>query len=211
MFKKTSLAILLVVSMVFLAGCMEKNPTPVEVNRNAVKKPEKTNDNDLIKKALAEQYKKSAKELNLIVNNKTASHARGTFSFIPQSERKVFLAKKAGNFWQIIFDGNGSYFCKDVTDFPETMIPDCAMEVAPPVDEEDVDDLINELLPPGLEDENTESQPEDEENEPIEGDEEENEIVEDKTSETEKTEEPAADTKENEEDQEATENNTTTE
>jgi len=79
-----------------------------------------------IKEALAAKHNKKVAEVTITIKQETDNHARGTVVFQPGGSENsgMFLATKVNGEWQIVFDGNGSVACADLSDynFPEEMI-----------------------------------------------------------------------------------------
>jgi putative hemolysin len=84
-------------------------------------------DINAVKEALAGKYQYKIEEVHLTVNKSDSSHLRGGVKFKDDKAGGIVLAAKAGNEWQIAFDGNGAIGCKEIEkyNFPADMISDC--------------------------------------------------------------------------------------
>lgn len=65
-----------------------------------------------IQNFLAKKYDKSFDEVEIIVSKQTENHASGSVSLGQgPGEGGLFLARKDGNTWEVVFDGNGDIDC----------------------------------------------------------------------------------------------------
>jgi|GEM_PF-1203793 len=79
---------------------------------------------------LAQKYGKSVEDVTIKVNKKTSEYIAGSVFFATKGlstpgEGGVFLAAKAGNMWELVYDGNGSIPCdriKEQYSFPKDML-----------------------------------------------------------------------------------------
>jgi len=87
----------------------------------------KTSDLELITKALFEKNQwPSTMELTVTINKNDGTYASGSAG--GSGGGGYFYAKKVGEEWKIVADGNGMITCdslKDYPDYPKTMIPIC--------------------------------------------------------------------------------------
>lgn len=84
---------------------------------------------EIIKKLFADKYGKKVEDVTVTISEEDATHARGGVKMgDPAGPGGLFLAAIKDGLWQLIFDGNGNYFCEDVApyNFPANMIRDCA-------------------------------------------------------------------------------------
>jgi len=88
-------------------------------------------DETTIKLLFAEKYHKSVSKINLIIEKRTEKYVRGGVQFLDDKGASGgggnFFAAKIDNQWSLVFDGNGSFSCKDlkIYDFPENMQEGC--------------------------------------------------------------------------------------
>jgi hypothetical protein len=66
-----------------------------------------------IQHILAKKYNRPADEVNITVSKQDGKYASGSVLFGEGGlgEGGVFLARKVGNMWEVVFDGNGSVDC----------------------------------------------------------------------------------------------------
>jgi len=89
-----------------------------------------TNDEQAIQYLLAQKYNKSAADVTVKTNKKTADYMSGSVSFASKGlptpgEGGVFLAAKVDNLWRIVYSGNGSIDCNNIKSnyqFPQDML-----------------------------------------------------------------------------------------
>lgn len=80
-----------------------------------------------IQYALAGKYNKSVNEVKITIAKQDGNYAGGSVLFGEggPGEGGMFLARKAGNIWGVVFDGNGSVDCSKMQQeygFPDTIL-----------------------------------------------------------------------------------------
>ena len=79
-----------------------------------------------VKKGLVAEHGESANELNITVSKINGNFSQGGAS--ASGGGGMWFAAKVGNDWKLVWDGNGTILCTDLTaypNFPKTMIPEC--------------------------------------------------------------------------------------
>jgi len=84
----------------------------------------------IIQKLLAKKYNKKTSSIVINIDNETDMHARGTVTYqdeVAPGNSGMFLAARVKKIWQILYDGNGSFACKDMEqyNFPAEMLEGC--------------------------------------------------------------------------------------
>lgn len=86
-------------------------------------------DDDLIKSALVAKHNWDSEEVEVTVVENTGEYASGGAKFInSEAGGGMWFAAMVEGEWQIVWDGNGTIMCEDLTeypDFPVDMIPEC--------------------------------------------------------------------------------------
>jgi hypothetical protein len=126
--KKFFIGGILLATLFIISGCsadlnMSGTVTPEDNQEQAENKTE------IIRKLFAEKYGKKVEEITVTISEEDATHARGGVKMgDPAGPGGLFLVAQKDGAWQLVFDGNGNYFCEDVApyDFPANMIRDCA-------------------------------------------------------------------------------------
>ena len=80
----------------------------------------------IIKEALAAKHGSNADSLNISVSQIQADYASGGAT--DQGGGGMWFAAKVNGAWKLVWDGNGSILCSDLTaypNFPSSMIPEC--------------------------------------------------------------------------------------
>ncbi len=90
---------------------------------------EAQSDVELIKAALVAKHNWNANEIVVVLSKNNGQYAQGTVnSTTSELGGGIVFAAKVGGTWQIVFDGNGSILCSDLTNypnFPTEYIPEC--------------------------------------------------------------------------------------
>jgi len=82
---------------------------------------------ETIRQLFADKYPRYGETLSVRIDKETASHARGSVTFVDGEPGGLFLAAKIDGKWQIVFDGNGAISCALAKyGFPDDMLSDCA-------------------------------------------------------------------------------------
>ena len=96
---------------------------------------------EAIKKLFAEKYNRKMAEITLSIDQETDDHIRGGVEFLPggPGEGGLFLAAKANDLWELVFDGTGAISCELVKEynFPEDMIENCSETQTQPIETQD--------------------------------------------------------------------------
>lgn len=74
---------------------------------------------------LAKKYNKVARDVKIIISQQEGDFARGSVKFDDSKEGGIFLARKTGNMWEVVFDGNGMFDCKKMREeykFPDSIL-----------------------------------------------------------------------------------------
>ncbi len=128
------------------------NFSPAEKNQEAAQQPEDNlavkiecgyfNRNNIpevsvreaIRELIAEKYKLQQISLKITISELAENHVRGSVAFLNKDRSPVsggyFFAKKTGDNWELVLDGNGQISCPLLRDngFPEEMMSDCVEE-----------------------------------------------------------------------------------
>lgn len=83
--------------------------------------------NQEIQYLLANKYNKSADEVKITITKQDDNYAGGSVLFGKggPGEGGLFLARKAGNIWEVVFDGNGNVDCNKMRQeygFPDAIL-----------------------------------------------------------------------------------------
>jgi hypothetical protein len=81
---------------------------------------------EVIKEQIVAKRGPSASELTIKVSKNDGMYAQGGAS--SSGGGGMWFAAKVGNNWKLVWDGNGTILCLDLTDFPDfptSMIPEC--------------------------------------------------------------------------------------
>lgn len=76
---------------------------------------------------LAAKYNKSVNEVKITITKQDGGYVSGSVLFGEggPGEGGIFLARKAGNIWEVVFDGNGNVDCNKMRQeygFPDTIL-----------------------------------------------------------------------------------------
>ncbi|HNS71688.1 MAG TPA: hypothetical protein PKK07_03120 [bacterium] len=77
-----------------------------------------------IKYILAGKYRKEINTVKVSINKSTQDYISGSVSF-GNGEGGIFLARRQGNMWEVVYDGNGSIDCikmRQIYGFPDEIL-----------------------------------------------------------------------------------------
>jgi hypothetical protein len=104
--------------------------------------PTPLSDEEALKTALAAHLGRNQSELNITINERNGSYARGGV------DNGYFLAVRNESQWQIVADGQGALDCQGIAqyEFPASMVPECSPTPTPPSDEDAIKAVLAAYL-----------------------------------------------------------------
>lgn len=134
--KKATIAILILLVIAGTAfgayklGTKQANKqtvSPVSISPTVTPTVKPENVAEKIQLILANKYNKPVNEVNVTIAEQNSQYAGGSVLFGQggPGEAGMFLARKVGNVWEVVFDGNGNADCnkmRQVYGFPDDIL-----------------------------------------------------------------------------------------
>jgi len=116
--------IIMMLTFLIITACDFVTPRSVSLSSSTQEnvKPTQISDEEAIRGALADRLGVKADDLTIVIDQNTATHARGDV------DNGFFLAAKVNGKWQIVANGQAKPDCQvvDQYGFPFSMVPECS-------------------------------------------------------------------------------------